>query len=98
MIALCVFLPFTFVSLITDMMDRIIETLVERGMTEPYHHAVSRPYIAEAEATVRILLSTIWHLVYLCVLAVSCDFVGGTNGYAYPPSSYLIADRSLDHS
>jgi dihydropyrimidinase len=39
-------------------MDRIIETLMERGMTEPYHHAVSRPSIAEAEATVRILPST----------------------------------------
>jgi dihydroorotase-like cyclic amidohydrolase len=32
--------------------NSIIETLLERGMTEPYHHAVSRPSIAEAEATV----------------------------------------------
>ena len=34
-------------------MHSIIETLIERGQTEPYHHAVSRPTIAEAEATVR---------------------------------------------
>jgi hypothetical protein len=32
--------------------NSIIETLLERGLTEPYHHAVSRPSIAEAEATV----------------------------------------------
>jgi hypothetical protein len=36
------------------MTNSIIETLLERGQTEPYHHAVSRPSIAEAEATVRL--------------------------------------------
>ena len=37
---------------INDTGNSIIETLLERGLTEPYHHAVSRPSIAEAEATV----------------------------------------------
>jgi dihydropyrimidinase len=40
----------------------IIETLLERGLTEPYHHAVSRPSIAEAEATVSPPLLTTSHL------------------------------------
>jgi hypothetical protein len=31
---------------------RIIETLEKRGQTDPYYHAVSRPQIAESEATV----------------------------------------------
>ncbi|KAF8231662.1 dihydropyrimidinase [Tricholoma matsutake] len=38
-----------------DMIAFIIETLLERGQTEPYHHAVSRPSIAEAEATYRAI-------------------------------------------
>ncbi|KAF8240234.1 dihydropyrimidinase [Tricholoma matsutake] len=33
----------------------LIETLLERGQTEPYYHAVSRPSIAEAEATNRAI-------------------------------------------
>lgn len=38
-----------------DMIDLIIETLEAEGKTEPYYHAVSRPKIAEAEATYRAI-------------------------------------------
>ncbi|KAL1847730.1 hypothetical protein Plec18167_009302 [Paecilomyces lecythidis] len=38
-----------------DMIELIIETLEERGQTDPYYHAVSRPQIAEAEATYRAI-------------------------------------------
>jgi dihydroorotase-like cyclic amidohydrolase len=47
--------------------NSIIETLLERGMTEPYHHAVSRPSIAEAEATVGPLSLAIKALTNLAV-------------------------------
>ena len=36
--------------------SRIIETLEKRGQVDPYYHAVSRPQIAEAEATVSDLI------------------------------------------
>jgi dihydropyrimidinase len=38
-----------------DMIDLIIETLEAEGKTEPYYHAVSRPMIAESEATYRAI-------------------------------------------
>ncbi|MCJ1417362.1 hypothetical protein MMC32_003705 [Xylographa parallela] len=38
-----------------DMIDLIIETLEAEGKTEPYYHSVSRPKIAEAEATYRAI-------------------------------------------
>jgi len=55
MIALYVSLRLTPI-IVTDSptwANSIIETLIERGQTKPYHHAISRPSIAEAEATVR---------------------------------------------
>ncbi|EXJ83329.1 dihydropyrimidinase [Capronia coronata CBS 617.96] len=38
-----------------DMIELIIETLEQRGQVEPYYQAVSRPKIAEAEATYRAI-------------------------------------------
>ncbi|KAI9845819.1 MAG: hypothetical protein M1837_004499 [Sclerophora amabilis] len=38
-----------------DMIDLLIETLEKRGMTDPYYHAVSRPSLAENEATYRAI-------------------------------------------
>lgn len=38
-----------------DMIDLIIETLEAEDKTEPYYHAVSRPMIAESEATYRAI-------------------------------------------
>lgn len=38
-----------------DMIDLIIETLEAEGKTEPYYHCVSRPMIAESEATYRAI-------------------------------------------
>ena len=38
-----------------DMIELIIETLEQRGQTDPYYHAVSRPKLAEAEATYRAI-------------------------------------------
>ncbi|EPQ51462.1 D-hydantoinase [Gloeophyllum trabeum ATCC 11539] len=39
----------------SDMIDWITERLEERRMTDPYYHAVSRPNIAEDEATYRVI-------------------------------------------
>ena len=38
-----------------DMIDLIIETLEAEDKTEPYYHSVSRPMIAESEATYRAI-------------------------------------------
>ena len=39
----------------SDMIALITERLEQRGLTDPYYHAVSRPQIAEAEATYRAI-------------------------------------------
>ncbi|KAL9110434.1 MAG: hypothetical protein Q9227_004978 [Pyrenula ochraceoflavens] len=38
-----------------DMVGLVIETLEKQGLTTPYHHAVSRPALAESEATHRAI-------------------------------------------
>lgn len=39
----------------SDMIALITERLEERGLTDPFYHAVSRPQLAEAEATYRAI-------------------------------------------
>lgn len=39
----------------SDMIALITERLEERGLTDPYYHAISRPSIAESEATYRAI-------------------------------------------
>lgn len=38
-----------------DMIALITERLEERGLTDPYYHAISRPQIAENEASYRAI-------------------------------------------
>jgi dihydropyrimidinase len=39
----------------SDMISLITERLEQRGLTEPYYHAISRPQLAEGEATYRAI-------------------------------------------
>jgi hypothetical protein len=70
--------------MLTISVQRIIQSLEERGQTDPYYHAVSRPEIAEAEATVgETLISLARNTIMLTSSIVSCHLLVGIDGHTH---------------